>query len=213
MSTTLVALSACSFHASPPPSFSASGFVADEGIVRLWRKNDDKQQVETLQTIYSPYRGDATVMTRYSYQDGVLHEIKRTDSSPQSDKVELRFDRDGGVSFMQRQLANRRESLSSDEIALYQYQARRVLELSEALNVGRVKLVQGRWQQGKMQSCQGQPVNPNFDNRAQDWIHKRAAQSNQPLGVAWLDAPEGMALLLVANEDFCRWEPTAESLD
>ncbi|WP_339038328.1 DUF1481 domain-containing protein [Serratia symbiotica] len=34
---------------------------------------------------------------------------------------------------MQRQLATRREQLSSDEIALYQYQALRLLEVSDAL--------------------------------------------------------------------------------
>ncbi|MEZ2696227.1 DUF1481 domain-containing protein, partial [Hafnia alvei] len=31
-------------------------------------------------------------------------------------------------------------------------------------------------------------------------------------GIAWLDAPEGRQLLLAANEDFCSWEPTVDTL-
>ncbi|WP_459609686.1 DUF1481 domain-containing protein, partial [Dickeya oryzae] len=32
-----------------------------------------------------------------------------------------------------------------------------------------------------------------------------------PLGIAWLESPEGTQLLQVAEADFCRWEPTAET--
>ncbi|VTP59902.1 Protein of uncharacterised function (DUF1481) [Serratia rubidaea] len=30
--------------------------------------------------------------------------------------------------------------------------------------------------------------------------------------MAWLEAPEGRQLLLVANEDFCTWEPQEDAL-
>ncbi|XTD82208.1 DUF1481 domain-containing protein [Proteus vulgaris] len=30
--------------------------------------------------------------------------------------------------------------------------------------------------------------------------------------MAWLDSPEGKQLLMVAEHDFCKWEPTKESL-
>ncbi len=53
---------------------------------------------------------------------------------------------------MQRQLATRREPLTRDEIALYQYQARRILEVSNALRAGKVKLLQGHWMQGEVQT-------------------------------------------------------------
>jgi hypothetical protein len=32
------------------------------------------------------------------------------------------------------------------------------------------------------------------------------------VNIAWLDAPEGRELLLVANDDFCRWEPKEDQL-
>ncbi|MNH29351.1 hypothetical protein D3C79_895780 [compost metagenome] len=113
---------------------------------------------------------------------------------------------------MQRQLATRREQLTGDEIALYQYQARRVLELSDALRAGKVTLMQGRWQQDVVQTCDGQSIKPKLDKNAEAWIARRARNSNQPVNIAWLDAPEGRELLLVANDDFCRWEPKEETL-
>ncbi|VXD03651.1 conserved hypothetical protein [Enterobacterales bacterium 8AC] len=204
-------LSACSLR-SAPPAFTASGFVADQGVIRLWRKDDGQQRPMVLMSVYSPYRGPGTITTLYEYQNGALRQIKRTDADGDRDSIQLRFTADGRVSFMQRQLPTRREKLSSDEIALYQYQARRILEVSDALNAGRVRLLQGRWQQGSVQSCRGEVLKPDFGKRAEAWITQRAANSSQPLSVAWLDGPEGRELLLVANDDFCRWEPTEDSL-
>ncbi|MEE4411837.1 MULTISPECIES: DUF1481 domain-containing protein [unclassified Serratia (in: enterobacteria)] len=204
-------LSACSSH-SDPPTFTASGYVADQGVMRLWRKDDDQQRPQVLMSVYSPYRGPGTVTTVYEYQSGELRQIKRTDADRDQDSIQLRFADDGTVSFMQRQLATRREQLTGDEIALYQYQARRVLELSDALRAGKVKLIQGRWQQGVVQTCDGQSIKPGLDNNAEAWIARRARNSNQPVNIAWLDAPEGRELLLVANDDFCRWEPKEETL-
>ena len=204
-------LSACSSH-SDPPTFTASGYVADQGVMRLWRKDDDQQRPQVLMSVYSPYRGPGTVTTLYEYQNGELRQIKRTDADRDQDSIQLRFADDGTVSFMQRQLATRREQLTGDEIALYQYQARRVLELSEALRVGKVKLIQGRWQQGVVQTCDGQSIKPGLDNNAEAWIARRVRNSGQPVNIAWLDAPEGRELLLVANDDFCRWEPKEDTL-
>lgn len=113
---------------------------------------------------------------------------------------------------MQRQLATRREPLTTDEIALYQYQARRVLEVSNALRAGKVKLLQGHWQQGVVQTCDGQTLKPGLDGSAEAWIARRASNSSQPVNIAWLEAPEGSELLLVANDDFCRWEPKEDQL-
>lgn len=204
-------LSACSSH-SDPPAFSASGFVADQGVIRLWRKDDDRHRPQVLMSVYSPYRGPGTVTTLYEYQNGELRQIKRTDADGDRDSIQLRFTDDGEVSFMQRQLATRREQLTADEIALYQYQARRVLEVSNALRAGNVKLLQGRWQQGTVQTCDGQTLKPRLDGSAEAWIERRARNSSQPVNIAWLDAPEGRELLLVANDDFCRWEPKEDQL-
>lgn len=203
-------LSSCSFHSSIP-SFSASGFVADQGVIRLWRKNDSQQRPLTLMSVYSPYNGSSTVVTLYEYQHGVLYQIKRTEGEHNS--LQLRFTENGTLSFMQRQLATQREKLSADDLALYQYHARRILEVSDALDAGKIRLLQGQWQPtGEVNLCNGETVKPVLGKQAESWIAQRAAKSSGRLSIAWLDGPEGHELLLVANNDFCRWEPTVETL-
>jgi hypothetical protein len=204
-------LSACSLHSSTP-TFTASGYVADQGIIRLWRKDDDQQRPLVVMSVYSPYSGPGTITTLYEYQHGVLSQIKRTDADGDRDSILLRLSEDGTVSFMQRQLATRREQLSSDDITRYQNQARRILALSDAQRAGNVKLLQGRWQHGVVQTCQGEQIKPGLDSSSTAWIERRANNSSQPVSVAWLVAPEGSELLLVANEDFCRWEPKENTL-
>ncbi|CNG42187.1 DUF1481 domain-containing protein [Yersinia frederiksenii] len=204
-------LSACSSQ-SGTPQFSASGYIADNGVVRLWRQDNAQQQPLVLMSVYSPYSGDNTRVTFYEYQNGLLREIRRNDLGHNSQSVELRFDDQGQVSFMQRQLATRREQLSMDNIAVYQLEAKRILEMSSALRAGNVRLIQGRWQEGIVTTCAGKTLRLSLDDNSQAWLNKRGANSAEPLGVAWLDSPEGQQLLLVANQDFCRWEPTAGSL-
>lgn len=204
-------LSACSSQ-SGSPQFSASGYIADSGVVRLWRQDNAQQQPLVLMSVYSPYSGDNTRVTFYEYQNGILHEIRRNDLGHNPQSVELRFDEQGLVSFMQRQLAERREQLSADEIAVYQLEAKRILDLSSALRVGNVRLIQGGWQDGIVTTCAGKTLRLSLDDNSQVWLSQRGGKSAQPLGVAWLDSPEGQQLLLVANQDFCRWEPTAGSL-
>ncbi|MBS0057519.1 DUF1481 domain-containing protein [Yersinia sp. Marseille-Q3913] len=204
-------LSACSSQ-SGSPQFSASGYIADSGVVRLWRQDNAQQQPLVLMSVYSPYSGDNTRVTFYQYQNGILHEIRRNDLGHNPQSIELRFDEQGQVSFMQRQLAERREQLSTDEIAVYQLEAKRILELSSALRAGNVRLLQGRWQDGIVTSCAGKTLRLSLDDNSQRWLSQRGGKSAHPLGVAWLDSPEGQQLLLAANQDFCRWEPSAGSL-
>ncbi|OVZ95478.1 DUF1481 domain-containing protein [Yersinia alsatica] len=204
-------LSACSSQ-SGTPQFSASGYIADNGVVRLWRQDNAQQQPQVLMSVYSPYSGDNTRVTFYEYQNGLLREIRRNDLGHEPQSVELRFDEQGQVSFMQRQLATRREQLSADNIAVYQLDAKRTLELSSVLRAGNVRLIQGRWQEGVVTTCAGKKLRLSLDEKSQAWLSKRGENSAQPLGIAWLDSPEGQQLLLVANQDFCRWEPTAGSL-
>ncbi|AJJ12739.1 hypothetical protein CH64_2898 [Yersinia rohdei] len=204
-------LSACGSQ-SDSPQFSASGYIADSGVVRLWRQDNAQQQPQVLMSVYSPYSGDNTRVTFYEYQNGLLREIRRNDLGPNPQSVELRFDEQGQISFMQRQLATRREPLSADNIAVYQLEAKRILELSSALRAGNIKLIQGRWQNGIVTTCAGKTLRLGVDDNSQQWLSKRGANSAEPLGVAWLDSSEGQQLLLVANQDFCHWEPTAGSL-
>lgn len=204
-------LSACS-SLSDPPQFSASGYIADSGVVRLWRQDNAQQQPQVLMSVYSPYFGGNTRVTFYEYQNGILREIRRNDLGATPQSVQLRFDEQGQVSFMQRQLASRRESLSADDIAVYQLEAKRILELSRVLRAGDVRLIQGRWQDGMLTTCAGKTLRLNLDDNSQAWLTTRGEKNTQPLGVAWLDSSEGQQLLLVANQDFCRWEPQAGSL-
>ncbi len=150
-------LSACS-SLSDPPQFSASGYIADSGVVRLWRQDNAQQQPQVLMSVYSPYFGGNTRVTFYEYQNGILREIRRNDLGATPQSVQLRFDEQGQVSFMQRQLASRRESLSADDIAVYQLEAKRILELSRVLRAGDVRLIQGRWQDGMLTTCAGKNV-------------------------------------------------------
>ncbi|QCR37458.1 DUF1481 domain-containing protein [Nissabacter sp. SGAir0207] len=204
-------LAGCSFH-DDPPTFTASGYIADQGINRLWRQDDAQNHPQTLINVYSPYRGKETVITRYEYQDNLLHQIRETHLGPEGETIQIRFDREGQVSFMQRQRASGRQKLSADDIGRYQYQAQAVRELSDTLRAGQVSLNQGRWNQGVITLCSGETVKPQFGAYSQVWLAKRASQSNDRLGLAWLSAPEGTELLLVANEDFCRWEPKPDNL-
>lgn len=71
----ITAVVACSNRAAPPEEFS-SGYVADRGIVRIWRK-DDAQNTTALATVYNPLQGNALVVTRYTFQQDKLREIQR----------------------------------------------------------------------------------------------------------------------------------------
>ncbi|WP_420064939.1 DUF1481 domain-containing protein [Pectobacterium colocasium] len=201
----LTAVVACSSRTAPP-EFFASGYVADRGIVRLWRK-DDAQNTTALTTVFNPLQGNGLVVTRYTFQQDKLREIQRNQLGAQKEDMRLRFAEDGTVSFMQRQLAERRESVSDDDIALYQFDAKRMLELSDVLRAGKVTLKQGKWLEGQVQSCDGTVVRPDFDNDSREWIAEQKMHATRPLNVAWLEAPEGTQLLLVVEDDVCQWQP------
>ncbi|TDB45088.1 DUF1481 domain-containing protein [Photorhabdus luminescens] len=206
------ALSACT-NQSKEPSFSASGFIADDGVVRLWRLNDQNSKPRVLMSVYSPYRNDNTVVTFYEYKQGDLRQIRReilNDKNPLSEQ--LRLDKSGDVVFMQKQSKTRRELLSSDDIVRMQFDAKRTLELSDALIVGNVRLMQGHWNNGKVTTCAGETISVEFEPYARSWLEQREKSSYGQLTIAWLEAPVGRELLLVANNDFCRWEPTKDSL-
>lgn len=199
-------LTGCSSHTGKP-EFTASGYLADQGSVRIWRK-DSQPQLSHMLTIYTPFDGSVTETTDYHWQDGKLIAVERHSSSGKAGDVTLRFDQTGKLNFMQRQLDGRKESLSEDDVALYQFDARRMLQISDDLQHGKVRLKQGRWSaSGIVSSCQGDTLNPSFGRSAQNYLIQRRAGSSAVMGIAWLETAGDTQLLLVSNEDLCINEP------
>ncbi|MFX4316558.1 DUF1481 domain-containing protein, partial [Enterobacter sp. 63] len=54
-------------------------------------------------------------------------------------------------------------------------------------------------------------VKPELETWAIQHIERRQQKSSVEVSVSWLEAPEGSQLLLVANEDFCTWQPMEKS--
>lgn len=199
-------LTGCS-TTSDLPAFTASGYLADRGTVRIWRKNSDHQTTH-LRTVYTPFNGDAMETTDYNWQQDKLIGVERRTDSKQPDDVTLRFDHLGNLNFMQRQLAGRREAVSADTVELYRFDAQRMLELSNALLSGRVLLRQGHWLgETQVRECNGKVVNVSFDRETLITLSQQQHNQPRPLMIAWLEAPEGTQLLRATPEDECSWEP------
>ncbi|MDR0218188.1 MAG: DUF1481 domain-containing protein [Enterobacteriaceae bacterium] len=204
-------LSACS-NQPPKTIFSASGFITDGGVTRLWRLNDQNSKPQVIMSVYSPYQHKNTTITFYEYRQGNLWQVRRSVLSDQPVEETLRLDREADLIFMQRQLPDRREPLSNDEIISLQLDAEQVKETSDALIARKVELVQGYWQNGAVVTCAGKAILNKFEPYAQRWLEKRGRNSDRKLSIAWLESPEKRQLLLVANDDFCSWEPTKDQL-
>lgn len=192
------------------PTLSASGYIATDGMMRIWTKISGEGQPMRLMSVYTPYTG-STVSTYYEYSAGkvslIRREVQTSDGYP---KELMRLDSEGNPSFMQRQLADRNEQLSADDILRLKYEEQRILTTSESLDAGKIILHQGYIKNGEVITCAGEAVNPVFSYEQQSWIEKRVRNGGF-ISLAWLDAPRGMQLLLVANENFCSWEPKLET--
>lgn len=207
-------LSACSSNAPKLPEFSASGFIADDGVIRMWRLNDAKSQPLVLMVVYSPYKGTDTSVNFFEYRSGNLWQIRSQILNQKGGDIteQLRFDKNNDVIFMQRAQNDTKTPLSTDEITRWRFEAQRVLETNTALIVGGVKLYQGRWQQGKVTTCEGDVREVTFEPYAENWLQSRAKVWHSQLNLAWLESSEGNQLLMVADTDFCRWQPSKDSL-
>ncbi|ADU67548.1 DUF1481 domain-containing protein [Pantoea sp. At-9b] len=189
------------------PAFTASGYLADRGVVRIWRKNGDHQSVH-MRTVFTPFNGDAMETTDYSWLDNNLISVQRQVAGNQPDDVTLRFDQQGNLNFMQRQLAGRREAVSNDSVELYRFDAQRMLAQSNALLNGRVLLSQGHWLgDTQVRNCEGKVVNAPFDSNMLATLAQQQRSASSPLMVAWLEAPEGVQLLHITPTDECSWQP------
>ncbi len=207
-------LSACSSNAPKLPEFSASGFIADDGVIRMWRLNDAKSQPLVLMVVYSPYKGTDTSVNFFEYRSGNLWQIRSQILNQKNGDIteQLRFDKNNEVIFMQRTQDGYKTPLSTDEITRWRFEAERILETNTALIVGGVKLYQGRWQQGKVTTCEGDVREVTFEPYAENWLQSRAKVWHSQLNLAWLESSEGNQLLMVADTDLCRWQPSKDSL-
>jgi hypothetical protein len=202
-------LSACSHNSSLPP-FTASGYADNQGAVRIWRKDSDNE-THMLAT-FSPWRSGNTSTREYRWQGDTLSLIELNIYGKPPEHIRVRFDDHGDLSFMQREVDGQKQQLSNDQIALYRYQAQQIRQTSDALRQGRVVLRQGRWHANHtVTTCEGQTIKPDLEALAISHIERRQSHSSVEVSVAWLEAPEGSQLLLVANEDFCTWQPTEKS--
>lgn len=189
------------------PAFSASGYLADRGSVRIWRKNTDHQSVH-IRTLYNPFNSEKSETTDYRWLGDHLVSVERQVKGAPPDNVTLRFDQNGSLNFMQRQLATQREAVSPDTVELYKFDAQRMRDVSDALLSGRVFLKQGHWAGGNVvETCDGQKVTPAFDSEAWQTLTHYRRHSAGPLMVSWLEAPEGVQLLRVSHKDECADEP------
>ncbi|WP_418162556.1 DUF1481 domain-containing protein [Pantoea vagans] len=201
----------CSSTPDIPP-FSASGYLADRGVVRIWRKNSDHQSVH-IRTLYTPFSGGEGEVTDYVWLEESLISIQRQVKGKQPDDVTLRFDQAGGLNFMQRQLEGRREAVSPDSIELYKFDAQRMRNLSDALLSGQVFLKQGHWLGNNvLESCEGQQARPAFDADDLQMLIQQQRSASAPLMVSWLEAPEGIQLLRVSQQDDCSQQPTEDDM-
>lgn len=201
----------CSSTPDIPP-FSASGYLADRGVVRIWRKNSDHQSVH-IRTLYTPFSGGEGEVTDYVWLEESLISIQRQVKGKQPDDVTLRFDQAGGLNFMQRQLAGRREAVSPDAVELYKFDAERMRNLSDALLSGQVFLKQGHWLGNNvLENCEDQQVRPAFDADEVQMLTQQQRSASAPLMVSWLEAPEGIQLLRVSQKDDCSQQPTEDDM-
>lgn len=206
----VVLLAACSTRSALPP-FTASGYVADNGVVRIWRKDEGNAGVH-LFTAFSPWSSGDTATGEYRWQGDRLTLIEHTLYGKEIERVQIRFDNRANLSFMQRETKGQKQQLSDDGVALWHFRAQQVRTLSDTLRSGHVVLRQGRWQSdGTVLDCEGQRIHPALDSAAIHRIKRRQSNASLAVSIAWLEAPEGAQLLLVANADYCRWQPNPKT--
>lgn len=130
------------------PEFSASGFISDAGVVRLWRLNDQKSNPQVIVAVYSPYQGKNTTITFFEYRQNKLWQIRyQSFDYKNKQQQQLRFDQNDHIIFMQRIINNNKIPLTKDDIVRWRFESERLIELSNILIAGNVHLYQGHWRQ------------------------------------------------------------------
>ncbi len=116
----ILLLTACSHDKSLPP-FTASGYADNQGAMRIWRK-DSGDEVHLL-AAFSPWRHGDTSTSEYRWQGDQLALIELNVYGKPPEHIRARFDAQGDLSFMQREVDGQKQQLSSDQVALYRYRA------------------------------------------------------------------------------------------
>ncbi|MDA6076506.1 DUF1481 domain-containing protein [Edwardsiella anguillarum] len=100
-------------------------------------------QPQAMMRVFTPLDGTETQIDRYTYRDGHLYQILQQTGQGNDDVLQLRFDMQGALSYMQRLRNGSKEMPGSDEVAKAQYQARHAQEMAATLVAGGVNLIQG----------------------------------------------------------------------
>lgn len=207
VSIILCLMAGCS--SNRPPVLYASGYIADDGVMRIWQKVSGNDRPMLMMSVYTPYSGN-TIITHYEYSNGELSSVRSDVQSKDGEQVRLRLDEKGNPNFMERVLPDRNEPLSSDDILRIKYEEHKVRDTSTTLAAGKIELFQGHIRNGIITTCAGEEAKLKFSAPQQAWLEKRVRNGGN-LSLAWLNAPRGLELLLVANDDFCQWQPTLEN--
>ncbi|MCW7021804.1 DUF1481 domain-containing protein [Escherichia coli] len=126
--------------------------------------------------------------------------------------IRARFDDRGDLSFMQRESDGKSSSFLTTKSIYTVIVLIRSARLA-MLYVRESRAAPGRWHamEQTVTTCEGQTIKPDLDSQAIAHIERRQSRSSVDVSVAWLEAPEGSQLLLVANSDFCRWQPNEKT--
>lgn len=203
----MVLCAGCSLQESS--NMNSTAMVVDDGVLRIWRK-DINQQPSTIIMAFSPYSGNSQLV-RFNFIHGSLSQIVTTIESQPQVIEQLHFDDNGNVTFNQRQLKDRREQLSEEYIQLAKYVTEQTVILSRALISQRIKLYQGQYNNGIVTNCEGVRIRLSLDDTQKKWLSTRN-KNRKKQGLAWITTPYGTQLLLIADEDFCVWQPTYEQM-
>ncbi|MFP3014505.1 MAG: DUF1481 domain-containing protein [Arsenophonus sp.] len=188
--------------------FSASSFFSNDGAIRLWRLNDQKNNPQAIITIYSSNEGNNTTITFLKYRKGKLWQIfYEAFKYKDKEKQHIRFDKNNHIVFMQRIVNNNKLFLTNDDIIRWHYESDRLINLSTTLIDSNVNLYQGYWRKGQIVTCTGEKRNISFSSQSENLIRYRLRTDGDDLNIAWLETSEGNKLLLVTNENLCLWSP------
>ncbi|CAK9887050.1 MAG: hypothetical protein XXXJIFNMEKO3_03508 [Candidatus Erwinia impunctatus] len=207
-----VLLSGCRSSSTPsgPAGLFASGYLTEEGSLRLWRQ-DSQGEPRRVFTFYSPFSRAYSETTDYHWQESKLIAVEQIRKGKQGDvsTTEVRFDSRGELIFMQRQQAGRRESLTAETVSRLQFEASRLRESSDDLRRGDVVLRQAQWtERHQAIACQGEQQQPQFNETTLRLIDAYSKTTIGPRFIAWLEGPEKTTqLLLLSSENLCQNEP------
>ncbi|QQU38604.1 DUF1481 domain-containing protein [Klebsiella pneumoniae] len=171
----ILLLTACS-HDTSLPAVYRQRICGQSGAMRIWRKDSGD---EVIFSPPSPVRHGDTSTSEYRWQGDQLALIELNVYGKPPEHIRARFDAQGDLSFMQREVDGQKQQLSSDQVALIVIAPNRSARPATP-PPGRVVLRQGRWNAAAhtVLTCEGQTVTPDLDSRA--WRTLNAARATLP---------------------------------